>query len=118
MDDASGGVRCARCERSLTAGDRWCPLCFTPAPAATFAGPVATHRSDDVPRAARVEYRQSRWTGSSVTFGPVGRIVLTLLLLAAVPLAFRFQWVVGVIWTFVLVPWALRDVWREVRVRR
>lgn len=118
MDSASRGVRCSRCERALTAADRWCPLCFTPAPAPAFTGPVATHRSDDAPPGERVAYRRSRWAGTSVSFGPVGRVVLTLLLLAAVPLAFWFQWVVGAVWTFFLLPWALRDVWRQVRVRR
>lgn len=64
--------------------------------------------------------RRSRWARSEVTFGPVGRIVTTLLLL--VPLWWFFSYagifgIVGVvIWLTKVLPWGLRDIWRPVKV--
>ncbi|MFL6136549.1 MAG: hypothetical protein ACJ74O_01970 [Frankiaceae bacterium] len=62
--------------------------------------------------------RYSRWARSDVTFGPVGRIVATVLV--CVPDAW-FAFGTGgfgfyglVLWTVVVVPWALRDIWRRV----
>ena len=65
-------------------------------------------------------HRRSRWTSSAVTFGPVGRLVASVLLL--VPLAWMvlydgFFAIVSVpIWLFVILPWGLRDIWRAVRL--
>jgi hypothetical protein len=63
--------------------------------------------------------RGSRWSKSDLTFGPVGRVVATVLLL--VPLwwflngAGIFGLVGVVTYGLFLVPWALRDIWRPVR---
>lgn len=65
-------------------------------------------------------YRRSRWVSSAVTFGPVGRIVVSLLML--VPLWWFIVYagvfgIVGVpIWLVKVLPWALRDIWRPVRL--
>lgn len=68
--------------------------------------------------------RYSRWAGSAVSFGPVGRIVTTVLLCLPVPV-FVFGMgadpygLVGLgIWVLVVMPWALRDVWRRVPTGR
>jgi len=58
--------------------------------------------------------------GSAVTFGPVGRVVVSVLML--VPLWWflvyaPFGAIVFVpIWLVKILPWALRDVWRPVRL--
>ena len=63
-------------------------------------------------------HRRSRWARSDVTFGPVGRIVVSLLML--VPLWWFIDYagvfgIVGVpVWLFKVLPWALRDIWRPV----
>ena len=61
---------------------------------------------------------RSRWLRSEITFGPTGRIVCTVLLI--VPVLFGifysvFFLIAAAIWLFI-VPMALRDVWRAVRV--
>jgi len=49
-----------------------------------------------------------------MTFGPVGRVVLTICLFLPYPLfllAFPFGLVGAGIWTLVIVPRSLRDIW-------
>lgn len=61
----------------------------------------------------------SRWARSEVTFGPVGRVVATIVVL--LPLVWLLTsaglyGIVGVvIYGTTLVPWALRDIWRRTR---
>ncbi|MDQ1494949.1 MAG: hypothetical protein QOG69_1432 [Actinomycetota bacterium] len=60
----------------------------------------------------------SRWKKSEGTFGPTGRIVATLLLLlpltlAAAAIATGIGMVGGGIYIFVIMPWALRDIWKK-----
>ena len=62
--------------------------------------------------------QRSRWAASEITFGPVGRIVATLLVVGVVlwlnrVLGVFFLVLVGVLWQ--VVPQALRDIWRPVR---
>lgn len=64
-----------------------------------------------------VSERGGRWQSSDLTFGPVGRVVCTLLLLA-VPLWFLqygglFGIVGAVVWCGWVLPRAWRDVWRR-----
>lgn len=65
-------------------------------------------------------HRRSRWIGSDVTFGPVGRIVVSLLML--VPLWWfmtygSFGAVAFLpIWLLKILPWAVRDIWRPVKL--
>lgn len=61
---------------------------------------------------------RSRWLRSEVTFGPVGRVVCTVLLIAPVVFGIFVSavfFVFGVLWLFI-VPMGLRDIWRAVRV--
>jgi hypothetical protein len=58
----------------------------------------------------------SRWQGSEVAFGPVGRIVATLLVL--IPILFAifvnvFFLIAAAIWAFFVLPRAMRDIWRR-----
>jgi hypothetical protein len=57
----------------------------------------------------------SRWTRSATTFGPVGRTVGTLVLLTVGVWLAIFALVGAAVWWFVVVPWALRDLWRPGR---
>jgi hypothetical protein len=65
-------------------------------------------------------HRRSRWATSAVTFGPVGRMVASLLLLLPLWWFINYAGVFGlvgaVIWILKILPWGLRDVWRPVRV--
>jgi hypothetical protein len=61
---------------------------------------------------------RSRWLSSEVTFGPVGRVVCTVLLIAPVVFGIFVSavfFIFGVLWLFI-VPMGLRDIWRAVRV--
>jgi hypothetical protein len=102
--------------------DTWCPQCFAPAPLPTFRGPSSTRRSDDPVPVVPVELRYSRWQRTSVSFGPAGRIAASLALMGTGPLFWWFFQLGGamffVMWTAIVLPWGLRDVWRKVRVRR
>ena len=64
--------------------------------------------------------RRSRWAKSEITFGPLGRIVATVL---AVGLAWGLWWGLGIIGILLglgyvrdALPQALRDIWRPVRL--
>jgi hypothetical protein len=59
----------------------------------------------------------SRWRPSAVTFGPVGRIVATIVVLLPILYAVFvsvFFLIAAAIWGLTIVPWALRDIWRRV----
>lgn len=58
---------------------------------------------------------QSRWARSATTFGPVGRMVGTVLLLSVGVWLAIFALVGAAVWWFVVMPWALRDLWRPAR---
>ena len=64
--------------------------------------------------------RRSRWAGSEITFGPVGRIVMSLLMLVPAWWFLNYAGIFGVvgivIWLVKVLPWALRDIWRPVKV--
>jgi hypothetical protein len=106
--------QCRVCRATLATDATWCGQCFTPvattpAPYVHAAPLVALPPSD----------RRSRWRGSQTTFGPLGRMVITVLLFLPVPF-FVFAgmfWAGAFIYVFLLLPWGLRDVWRRTRVR-
>lgn len=63
----------------------------------------------------------SRWKKSTGTFGPAGRVVATLLLLVPLPV-FVMAMSVGIgiigggIYVLVVMPWALRDIWKQAAI--
>lgn len=60
----------------------------------------------------------SRWKKTDGTFGPAGRIVATVLLIVPLPV-FVLGVATGIgiigagVWVLVLMPWALRDIWKR-----
>lgn len=112
------------CSRLLRPDEPWCPLCHEPAPDPRFrtGGAFApSTRADDHagPAAAPLrDWQHSRTAGSEVTFGIVGRVVLTVLLLGMTFFAFQFSPVMGIMMVVVGLPWALRDTWRRIRIPR
>lgn len=59
--------------------------------------------------------RTSRWAGSATTFGPVGRLVGSgVMVLVGVWLAWANP-LGAALWWFVATPWVLRDLWRPGR---
>jgi hypothetical protein len=60
----------------------------------------------------------SKWKRSAVTYGPVGRVVATVLVLFPVVFGALFSvffLIAAAIWLFGIVPIALRGIWRQVR---
>jgi hypothetical protein len=60
----------------------------------------------------------SRWRSSAITFGPVGRVVATVVMLLPLVLAIFVNAVfifAAAIWLFML-PMALRNIWLRVRI--
>jgi len=57
---------------------------------------------------------------SEVTFGPLGRIVVSLLMLIPLWWFFTYAGIFGLIgipiWLVKVLPWALRDIWRPVQL--
>lgn len=109
------GYPCVRCG-TTTAADGWCPDCLTaPAP---DAGPPRLPVTAPV---ARLEGR--RTDRSQITFGPLGRALWTLGILA-VPVPFLWLsdglagWGLAALWWGVITPWSLRDLWRSGRRTR
>ena len=70
---------------------------------------------------ATVLMTYSRWKKSTGTFGPTGRVVATLLLLVPLPLlavgaSVGFGLIGGGIYVLVIMPWALRDIWKRAAI--
>lgn len=66
---------------------------------------------------ARANGPTSRWLKSEVTYGPVGRVVWTIILVAPVLFGIFYSiffLVAGVIWAFI-VPLAFRGLWQKVK---
>jgi hypothetical protein len=61
---------------------------------------------------------RTRWGKTATTFGPAGRLIATFALLLPVPpmviggLVDPFVWGGLAVWCGLLMPWALRDVWK------
>jgi len=65
--------------------------------------------------------RSTRWGKTATTFGPVGRVLSTIALVAVLAvlvvggLVDPFALGGAGVWLFVIMPWALRDIWRAGR---
>ncbi|MEP7059808.1 MAG: hypothetical protein ABI828_03670 [Actinomycetota bacterium] len=114
----------------------WCGQCFATIPLAeptTVTGLEARLRPQAAPVAEVTEpQRFSRWGSSATSFGPVGRILLTLGLIVGLLIGFPLSYggvsmVVGdipskgylAIYLLVAVPgglWCATRIWRAVRV--
>jgi hypothetical protein len=82
-----------------------------------FHSPYEGRRTTD-PQINTALMTYSRWKKSAGTFGPAGRIIATLLLLlpltlAAAAIATGIGMIGGGIYIFVIMPWALRDIWKK-----
>jgi hypothetical protein len=82
-----------------------------------FRSPYESRRTTDPPMSTAL-MTYSRWKKSASTFGPAGRIIATFLLLlpltlAAAAIATGIGIIGGGIYIFVIMPWALRDIWKK-----
>jgi hypothetical protein len=75
-----------------------------------YRPPAAVPRPPAAPR--------SPWAKSDVSFGPVGRILITLVMLVVGIWLAIFALIGAGVWWLVIVPWAMRDLWGPVFRRR
>jgi hypothetical protein len=107
---------CRACGTPLPPSVRWCHLCYTKVVELT---PRPTDGGGYVGE-LRPEVRYSRWRGSAFTFGPAGRIAITLgvLLFGASFVAQGFN--PAMIWPLgmyaIVAVLILRETWKPVRV--
>lgn len=117
-------VVCPHCGAHNSSEAEWCTQCYArldelPAdledPRAEAAGQEErefAHPDSSVGPPGRVVY--SRWRKSEITFGPFGRIFLTVLVIAVgVALGFNYTPIPAVIWLFLAVPVLLRQIWKK-----
>ena len=110
---------CRVCGVELNADVRWCTQCYTPV--TEFAArPTRPGGFVDMPRH---DVRYTRWQRSPSTFGPLGRLGITAVLLLGVPIAFMPMgsafWPVG-LWFLLgyclFSSLVLRSVWQRVPI--
>jgi hypothetical protein len=77
---------------------------------------VGSRTATPVPRPPAAA--RSRWAKSDVSFGPVGRILMTLVMLVVGVWLAIFALIGAGVWWLVIVPWAMRDLWGPVFRRR
>ena len=106
---------CRACGAALPGGVRWCSQCYEPVRELTPREPVwrdgefvgqPLHTGGAVPH-------WSRWEGTATTLGPWGRTVLTIVLLATLPVAGGFGMFMYVIWFPVIAVVGLRGIWAK-----
>src|SRR5207244_6578884 len=74
---------CRKCGKPLLPDLPWCPQCYEPI--TQFAARAPLHHGDfvgsPIPTGGHIPH-WSRWEKSATTFGPVGRVIATVLLVA------------------------------------
>jgi len=78
----------------------------------------AHERRTTDPETAAALMSYSRWKKTDGTFGPAGRIIATVLLVVPLPVfALGVASGIGIVgaglWVIVVMPWALRDIWKR-----
>ncbi len=118
---------CGTCGARLAPDIGWCPRCYAPRAAAQPSGGHAAApnlRMWYPPEEPTPPAVYSRWRGGATTFGPVGRVVITVAILLVHVLlwkVFGFDGVVfllgvGYIAWSLLSVWILLHVWKRDRV--
>jgi hypothetical protein len=127
MTSETSTARCGGCAALLLPGADWCGLCLRPVPAQPVVAADAPFGSSPhlvdggfraaAPGPAADLFSESRWRAGSLTFGPVGRVVMTICALLPYPLFIinlPFGLVGVVLWTG-LMPRVMRDIWQRDR---
>ncbi len=112
---------CQSCGARLPSDAKWCPQCYAPVETQAPSDP------DPVPpiiqqKTTLTHGRYSRWHKGDTSFGPVGRIVATVVLVVLPTVFFLiipigpFGLVGAALWIFVISPMLLRSIWKKTRV--
>jgi hypothetical protein len=107
--------RCA-CGAAVPPSATWCPLCHEPVVRARPA-PTETRPGEALPGVLRYHPRFSdRWARTEITYGPVGRVVATILWSLPIVL-FLPQGLVGLLGIciyMVIYPRGMKQIWARV----
>jgi hypothetical protein len=134
--DMAASRRCPSCNGIVADGVTWCGQCFASVPAeepTTVTGLQARLRPQAPPVKDVIEpQRFSRWGSSDTSFGPAGRILLSIGLVIGLIIGFPLSLggvslVVGdipsqgflAIYLLIAIPggiWCMTRIWRAVRV--
>ncbi len=105
---------CRKCGKPLLSDLRWCPACYEPV--REFAPRAPLHHGDfvgsPIPTSGHIPH-WSRWEKSATTFGPVGRVIATMLLFATLLPAISYGGFIYVITFPVAAAVVLRAVWAK-----
>ena len=132
----TGVRRCPSCDATVAQGLAWCGQCFAAVPTndpTTVTGLQARLRPQAAPvHEVLAPQRFSRWEASATSFGPVGRMLLTIALIGGLIIGFPMslagvELMVGSIpsqgflalYLVLAVPagiWCAARIWRSVRV--
>jgi len=103
---------CRECGAALSPDLRWCGRCL--APITEFAAREIVPGS--YVESPRAQVRYSRWQGGPTSFGPVGRVLATILVFLFGPWTFSsFPILFGPIWIVIAVV-VLKSIWKKERV--
>lgn len=110
-------MTCASCGAGLRPDATWCGQCFA---AVGGAAPPPVVPGRPVPAREELQLTQvySRWQGGPTSFGPVGRVVLTLLVLLVGLWLLETNPIGGVVYALLAAPLVLREVWKRSAVQR
>jgi hypothetical protein len=117
-------VTCPKCGAHNPQGAEWCSQCYAAlVPEEDRREQLAGEEeqrfarpTESISVSGKPVY--SRWAGTEVSFGPVGRILATILVIGiGVLLGFNYSPVPAVIWLFLGAPVLLRSIWKRVPVR-
>jgi hypothetical protein len=103
---------CAGCGGLLAADAGWCPACIV------FVRPdalAAQFRAQE--RANPVVPVYSRTKGGVLSFGLLGRIVCSAVVLGVFWWLVNALWPFAIIWFVIAVPYGLRDIWKRTRIK-
>ena len=113
---------CRNCGAALQPDVRWCGLCLEPIREFTSRTPVHDRvpQHETSPRIRLVSPgtehtggRYTRWEKTPTTFGPVGRSVITAVLVTWIVSAFFTMFVVSWLLLASIGGWILKEVWRK-----
>lgn len=119
--------RAAAAVRPFHPDAAWCSQCYLPRSApespSEAAKAVTAFRTvgsnQEAAAATRAAMVKTRWRKTPTTFGPVGRVLCTTFLVVMLAVLIVGTVVSGGldiiglgIWGFVIMPWALRDIWK------
>ena len=124
---------CSNCGATLAAGAEWCGQCLTPVKPPGKEPEMSTYlRTQIAPKAPTIEASYSRWKAGPDSFGPVGRVLLTLCVAVLLVIGFGAvygnafvgtgipMWAAIAMYSTVGVPaalWMLGRVWKRTRIR-